>query len=370
MCVEASRKDTMKIDTSLFGGLSDAAAVADRARQSGYDGLWSAELAHDPFLPLARAADDAGTMELGTSIVVAFARSPMTLASTAWDLQALTEGRFVLGLGSQVRAHIERRFSMPWSQPAARMAEFVSALRAIWASWQEGTPLDFQGDFYSHTLMTPNFNPGPLAQDPPRVLVAAVGKAMTRAAARVADGLLVHGFTTAHYVREVTLPTLDEALAAAGRSRANFEVKYAPFVVTGTTEEEMARSATEVRERIAFYASTPAYRPVLEVHGWGDLQGELNTLARKGEWKTMGTLIDDDVLGAFALQSPTDTLPTALGTWVAGLADRTSFIPPASADPEQTRAMLREIRTAAGSPTRSERGGVPLSRPARLPTCD
>ena len=197
------------------------APVATRARAAGYDGVWSAELNHDPFLPLARAADAAAGMDLGTSIAVAFARSPMTLANTAWDLQALTGGRFLLGLGSQVRAHIERRFSMPWSRPAARMREFILALRAIWASWQDGTKLDFHGEFYTHTLMTPMFDPGPIPEGPPRVLLAAVGEAMTRVAGEVADGLLVHGFTTQRYVREVTLPTLDAGLRRSGPVRGS-----------------------------------------------------------------------------------------------------------------------------------------------------
>ncbi len=255
-------------------------------------------------------------MELGTSIVVAFARSPMTLANTAWDLQALSGGRFLLGLGSQVRAHIERRFSMPWSHPAARMREFIAALQAIWASWQDGTPLDFRGDFYQHTLMTPMFNPGPLPQGPPRAFLAAVGTAMTRVAGEVADGLLVHGFTTRSYLQDVTLPALATALDRAGRSRSEFQVKYSPFLVTGSSEAELADAATEARERIAFYASTPAYRPVLEHHGWGDLQTELNHLARRGEWKAMGGLIDDDVLEAFALVAPRSELAAALGRWM------------------------------------------------------
>ena len=337
----------MLIDAGLTGDLAGAPAEAARLRASGYDGLWSAELAHDPFLPLARAADEAAPLELGTSIAVAFARTPMTVANTSWDLQALSGGRFVLGLGSQVKGHIERRFSMPWSHPAPRMREFVLALRAIWGSWQHSAPLDFRGEYYTHTLMTPNFDPGPLPSGPPKVVLAAVGRAMTRVAAEVADGLLVHGFTTPRYVREVTLPTLEEGLAAAGRPRSEFEVKYAPFVVTGRTEEEMARSADIARERIAFYGSTPAYRGVFEVHGWHGLQEDLNALARKGEWKAMGRLVDDEVLGAFAVVAPADELPAAFGRWVAGLADRTGFAVPGVTDPDQVREQLDEVRRAA-----------------------
>jgi probable F420-dependent oxidoreductase len=338
----------MKIDAFLSGGLSEAASDATGAREAGYDGVWSAELSHDPFLPLARAADAAAGLDLGTSIAVAFARSPMTLANTAWDLQALSGGHFLLGLGSQVRAHIERRFSMPWSRPAARMRELILAMQAIWASWQNGTKLDFQGEFYTHTLMTPNFDPGPLPTGPPKVLLAAVGEAMTRVAGEVADGLLVHSFTTRRYLQEVTLPVLAESLAKAGRSRADFEVKYAPFVVTGEDEAEMAKSLEVAKERIAFYGSTAAYRPVFEVHGWGQLQTDLNVLARKGEWKAMGRLIDDDVLHAFAVVSSIEALPEALGSWVGGLADRTSFTPTVGAGADETRRILARVRAAAG----------------------
>jgi probable F420-dependent oxidoreductase len=339
----------MKVDAFLSGGLAEAEAVAAEVRAAGYDGLWSAELDHDPFLPLARAATAAGAMQLGTSIVVAFARSPMTLANTAWDLQALSGGRFILGLGSQVRAHIERRFSMPWSHPAPRMREFIRALLAIWDTWQNGTPLNFTGDFYAHTLMTPMFDPGPLNSGRPRVMLAAVGTAMTRVAGEVADGLLAHGFTTRSYLQEITLPTVEEALVKAGRSRADFEVKYSPFVATGNTDEEIERAILETRERIAFYASTPAYRPVLEHHGWGELQTDLNHLARKGEWTQMGTLIDDDVLAAFALVAKAADVPSALGRWVAGLADRTGFISPSGIGPQQTEEMIAALRESAAA---------------------
>jgi probable F420-dependent oxidoreductase len=336
----------VKVDAFLPGGAADPVPDARRARDSGYDGLWTAELRHDPFLPLARAAEAAAPLQLGTAIAVAFARSPMTLATTAWDLQALTGGRFLLGLGSQVRAHIERRFSMPWSRPAARMRELVLALRAIWRAWQESTPLDFRGDFFTHTLMTPAFDPGPIPWGPPRVLVAAVGTAMTEVAGEVADGLLVHGFTTRRYLREVTLPALEDGLARSGRARTGFEVKYSPFVVTGADPAEMARAAAETRRQIAFYASTPAYRPVLELHGWGALQPELNALARKGEWDAMADRIDPEVLGAFALVAPRAELPAALGTWVAGLADRTGLPVPAGTDPAQARAAVETLRAA------------------------
>ena len=337
----------MKVDAFLSGGLADAEVNAALARVAGYDGLWTGELTHDPFLPLARAATAALPMQLGTSIVVAFARTPMTLANTAWDLQSLSGGRFILGLGSQVRAHIERRFSMPWSHPAARMREYVQALLAIWDAWQYTRPLDFRGDFYSFTLMTPMFDPGPLEWGRPRVMLAAVGTEMTRVAGEVADGLLAHGFTTRSYLREVTLPTVEESLAKSGRRREDFEVKYSPFLATGRDDEELERAVVETRERIAFYASTPSYRPVLEHHGWGQLQSDLNVLARKGQWKEMGSLIDDDVLKAFALVAKAEDVPSALGRWVGGLADRTGFSTPSGVQPDETVEMIAALRQTA-----------------------
>jgi probable F420-dependent oxidoreductase len=337
----------VKIDTIMGGGLQDAPAEAAAARAAGYDGLHSSEVQHDPFLLLARAVGAAPGLDFGTSIAVAFARSPMTVAHSAWDLQALTEGRFYLGLGSQVKAHIERRFSMPWSRPAARMREYVLALRAIWQSWQDGEKLDFDGEFYRHTLMTPMFSPGPLPYGPPRVLIAAVGEAMTRAAGEVADGLIAHSFTTRRYLQEVTLPTVRAELARAGRAENDFDLVYAPFVVTGADEESMAASAAVARERIAFYASTPSYRGVLELHGWGDLQTSLNALARQGKWAEMGGMIDDEMLGAFAVVAPLDELPAAYARWTGGLADRTSFTPPETTDADAARELVAAVRACA-----------------------
>ena len=241
------------------------------------------------------------------------------------SLDEISGGRFILGIGSQVRAHIERRYSMPWSHPAARMNEFVSALRAIWESWQEGTRLDFEGDYYSHTLMTPMFDPGPIPVGPPRVYVAGVGRAMTEVAAEVGDGLFVHGFTTRRYLEEVTVPTVERALLRSGRPRRQFELKYAPFLVTGRDEDELERAAGPVRQQLAFYASTPAYRKVLELHGWGELQPALNALAREGEWATMGTLIEPAMLDAFAVVAAVDELAGALAARTRGVVDRVSL---------------------------------------------
>src|SRR5947209_7646050 len=291
----------MRVDGGVGFELTNAAATAKEAEDAGYDGVWSAETSHDPFFPLLLAAEHTERLEIGTGITVAFPRSPMHLANVGWDLQHYSKGRFLLGLGSQIRAHIEKRFSATWSKPASRMRELILAMRAIWGSWQEGTKLDFRGDFYSHTLMTPFFNPGPNPYGTPKIFLAAVGARMTEVAGEVCDGLLAHGFTTEAYLRETTLPALERGLDKVGRSRADFEISLPVFVVTGVNEDQMAKADRSVREQIAFYGSTPAYRGVLETHGWGDLQDELNALSKQGEWAEMGHRIDDDVLDAFAV---------------------------------------------------------------------
>jgi len=321
----------MKVDGGL-GALATAGTTARSLEEAGYDGAWSAETSHDPFLPHVLAADVTDRLELGTGIAVAFARSPMTLANTAWDLQVQSEGRFLLGLGSQIKPHITKRFSMPWSQPAARMREMILAIRAIWDSWDGDGTLDFRGDFYTHTLMTPFFNPGPSPHGHPKVFLAAVGPKMTEVAGEVCDGLLCHGFTTASYLQEETLPAVETGLAKAGRSRADLELSIPAFIVTGQDEEEMAASAVGVRRQVAFYGSTPAYRGVLEHHGWGDLQDELNVLSKQGEWATMGELIDDEILGTFAVVAEPDAIAGALLERWGGLVDRISFYAPYESD--------------------------------------
>ncbi len=318
----------MLIDGGIGADLRTAGESAARAEAAGYDGVWAAEVGHDPLMPLALAAEHTERIELGTGIIVAFGRSPMTLANSAWDLNAYSSGRLLLGIGSQVKAHIEKRYSMPWSHPAPRMREYICAMKAIWDCWQNGTKLDFRGDYYTHTLMTPFFHPGANSFGGPKVLLAAVGEGMTRVAAEVADGLLVHGFTTERYLREVTVPTVEAGLRAGNRSRADFQLSYPAFVVTGAGEAELESAATGVRKQIAFYASTPAYRPVLECHGWGDLQPELNSLSKQGEWDEMGRRISDDVLDAFAVQGRPEEIPALLHQRFGDLIDRISLYMP------------------------------------------
>ena len=334
----------MKIDGGIGFDPVGMADAAKRAEASGYDGVWSAETSHDPFLPIAVGAAATETLEFGTGIAVAFARNPMNLAVLANDLQLLSQGRFMLGLGSQIKPHITKRFSMPWSHPAPRMRELILAIRAIWATWETGEKLDFRGEYYTHTPMTPFFVPGKNPYGNPKILLAAVGELMTEVAGEVGDGLLVHGFSTERYIREVTLPALERGAAKAGKKLSDLTVSYPGFVVTGATEADVAAASKAVREQIAFYGSTPAYRPVLELHGWGDLQSELNTLSKRGEWVKMGELIDDDVLNAFAVVCPIGDVAAEVKARFGDVVDRFSFYAPYKMDPNEWKAVLEGFR--------------------------
>ncbi len=338
----------MKVDggLGLTPDLRGVIEVAQSQEAAGYDGLWSAETSHDPFMPLLLAAEHTERIELGTGIAVAFARNPMTLAQIAYDLQAYSGGRFILGLGSQIKPHITKRFSMEWSRPAARMREMILAIRAIWASWEGEEPLRFKGDFYTHTLMTPFFDPGPNPHGSPRIFLAGVGARMTEVAGEVADGFLCHGFTTESYLHEVTLPALERGLATAGRSIDDFEISGPSMVVSGTTEDEMAKATSGTKQQIAFYGSTPAYRPVLEHHGWGDLQGDLNALSKQGKWVEMADLIDDDMLEAFAVVGEPEDIAPGLVRRYGGVIDRISFYAPYRSDPERWRKVMEELKAA------------------------
>ena len=292
----------MKVDAGQYASSVDSAGdAAVAAERNGYDGWWAFETQIDPFLGCAIAAERTERVDIGTAIAVAFARNPMTVALQANDVQALSGGRFTLGLGSQIKPHITRRYSMPWSKPAARMREFILAVRAIWECWATDGKLDFEGDFYTHTLMAPFFNPGPNPHGNPKVMLAAVGPLMTQAAGEVADGVLCHAFSTERYMREATLPALEKGFAKAGRTIGGFEITAPAFVVARDTEEEIAEGVGFVKQQIAFYGSTPAYRPVLELHGWGELQDELMAMTKRGEWDAMGGLIDDEILHTFAV---------------------------------------------------------------------
>ena len=334
----------MLVDGGLGLDPSDAIETARRAEADGFDGLWCAETSHDPFLPLVLAAEHTERIQLGTGIAVAFARNPMSTAVLANDLHRYSRGRFMLGLGSQIKPHIEKRYAMPWSHPAARMREFVTAMRAIWAAWQDGTRLAFRGDFYTHTLMTPMFNPGPNPYGTPKVFLAAVGERMTEVAGEVADGLLAHGFTTERYMRERSIPALERGLARRGLTRNDIEVSYPAMVVTGGNEDEVSAAEIAVKAQLAFYASTPAYRPVLDLHGWGDLFGELNTLSKKGEWAQMAGLIHDDMLDAFAVRGEPEEIPGRIIARYGDLVTRVSVYAPYRISRERWRNVLEAFR--------------------------
>jgi probable F420-dependent oxidoreductase len=331
---ELRYRATVKVDGGIGFDTKDAAALARADEEAGFAGIWCPETGHDPFLPLLLAAENTSRIELGTGIAVAFARNPLSMATVANDLHLHSKGRFLLGLGSQIKPHIEKRFSMPWSHPAARMREYVMAMRAIWSAWNEGTKLAFRGDFYTHTLMTPMFSPSPNPYGTPKVFVAGVGGLMTEVAGEVADGFLVHGFTTERYLRDVTLPALERGLARSGRKLADIEISYPGMVVTGSTEEEISAALQAVKIQLAFYGSTPAYRPVLEHSGWGDLQSELNTLSKRGEWVKMAELIDDGMVSAFAAVGPPDEIPGMVLLRFGDVVDRFSFYAPYKPDPK------------------------------------
>ncbi|HZY07936.1 MAG TPA: LLM class F420-dependent oxidoreductase [Ilumatobacteraceae bacterium] len=339
----------MKVDGGISFELSKAAASAREAEAAGYDGAWTAETAHDPFLPHVLAAEHTERLELGTSIAVAFARNPMNLANLAWDLQSYSKGRFILGLGSQIKPHITKRFSMEWSHPAPRMREMILAIRAIWDTWQNGTPLAFRGEFYTHTLMTPFFTPdrkdlGDFGV--PRIFLAGVGELMTEVAGEVCDGFICHGFTTERYLREVTLPALARGRAKAGKSMDGFEIVGPSFVVTGNDEAEMAAAEQGTRQQIAFYGSTPAYKGVLELHGWNGLHEELNALSKKGGWVEMGNLVTDDILNTFAVVGEPEQVAPELLRRYGDVVGRISFYAPYRSNPDRWRQVMADLQSA------------------------
>ena len=320
-------------------GVEAAALVAEA---DGYDGFGVAETRHDAFVSLALAARATTSITLQSGIAVAFARNPMNLAMLANDIQLIAGGRFQLGLGSQVRPHIERRFSMPWSHPAARMEEFIAAIRAIWSSWATGEKLAFRGQFYQHTLMTDFFNPGPNPHGNPPVFLAAVGELMTAAAGRVADGMLCHSFTTEAYLRERTLPTL---LSARG-NLDGFTLCLPVLAAIDSDDAALAEAQTAVRAQIAFYGSTPAYRPVLDLHGWGALHEQLNQLSRRQEWAEMGKLITDDMLDAFAVSGSPAEVAATVQRRFGDIIDRISLYTPHPPDRAGLTAVAAALRAA------------------------
>jgi probable F420-dependent oxidoreductase len=303
----------MKIEATLLGAdLADSGPTAKHLEAAGVDAVYSFEGPHDPFFPLLLAAGETERVDLGTAIAVAFARNPMLCANIGNDLQQLTRGRFILGLGSQIKPHIEKRFSQPWSRPAARMREFVLAIQAIWRCWNEGEPLEFRGEFYTHTLMTPFFNPGPNSFGPPRIFLAAVGPKMMEACAEVADGLFVHPLHTRSYFEASALPALEAGLARSGRTREQFEISCQTICMVGSTDEQIATARAKARGQISFYGSTPAYKGVLDHEGWGDLQPLLNRMSKQGQWAQMMELVSDEMLDAIGVSGTPQQVGAAL----------------------------------------------------------
>jgi probable F420-dependent oxidoreductase len=321
----------------------DVEAIAVHAEAEGYDGVGVPETRHDAFTGLTLAARATERITLQSGIAVAFARNPMTIATLANDVQLISAGRFQLGLGSQVQPHIERRFAMPWSKPAARMEEFIRAVRAIWHTWATGDRLAFTGEFYRHTLMTDFFNPGPNPHDNPPILLAAVGERMTEVAGRVADGMLVHSFTTEAYLREHTIPALQRA---RGASLAGFTLCLPALVVLGDDEASRAVAEVGIRKQIAFYGSTPSYRGVLDQHGWGELGDKLNKLSRQGAWTEMGELISDDVLDAFAISGDAGGVAAGLRARFGDTISRMSLYTPYPVDPMLVSTVVELLRAA------------------------
>jgi len=305
--------------------LATAGELFAELETAGFDGAFSYETRHDPFLPLVLAADRTTTLRLGTAVAIAFARSPMLLATIGRDLQDVSTGRMTLGLGTQIRPHIERRYSMPWSHPAARLRELVLAVRAIWDAWDGLAPLDFRGEFYTHTLMPPAFDPGPARFGRPSLLLGAVGPHLTRVAAEVGDGLLVHPFATRESLEQLTLPAVAEGLARAGRDRADLELAMVCMIATGDAGPDLDAAIATVRGQLAFYGSTPAYARVLECNGWGGLHRRLNALSKEGRWDDMAALVPDDLVESIAVVGRRDQIADLVRSKVGGLADAVSL---------------------------------------------
>jgi probable F420-dependent oxidoreductase len=319
----------VKLDVGMLThDLTSIPPYARKVEALGYDCLWSAETQHDPFLPLAVAATVTSRIKLGTSIAVAFPRSPMILAHTCWDLAKASGGRFILGLGSQVKGHNERRFSVKFESPAPKMREIVLALRAIWDCWQNGTKLGFKGRFFRFDLMTPFFDPGPIEHPRIPIYVAGVNRAMCRIAGEVCDGLHVHPFNSPTYLREYVRPAVEEGRAAAGKTGDDFVYVTASFVVVGDTPAELEQQKEAVKQQIAFYASTRTYEPVLAAHGWQDLVPHLHRKSVEGDWKGMAQLITDEMVDTYAVTGSYATIAARLKERYAGLLDRTAFYQP------------------------------------------
>lgn len=344
----------MKLDVSMLThDLRSAPGFARKVEAMGYDCLWSSETQHDPYLPLAVAATATSRIKLGTNIATVFSRSPMITAHAAWDLQKASDGRFTLGLGTQVKGHNERRFSVKWESPGPKMAEAIRAIRAIWDCWQNRTRLAFKGQFYTFDVMTPFFDPGPIEHPRIPIYIAAVNPYMCGVAGELCDGMHVHPFNSPKYLREVVRPAVEAGLRRSGRSHADFTYATATFVVVGDSERERADQERQVKQQIAFYASTRTYEPVLAVHGWQDLVPRLHRKSVEGDWAGMADLITDEMLDTYAVTATYETLRAKMLDRYAGLLDRTALYQPyqPTLDDPRLPALARSFNEpGAGSP--------------------
>lgn len=330
----------MKVNTGIpVHDLKAVGAAAMAVEANGFSGISTQENRQDAFLPLAVAAAHTENLELRTSIAIAFARSPMVAANMSWDLQRASNGNFTLGLGSQVKGHNVRRFSVPWSAPAPRMREYVQSIRAIWDCWKNGTPLDYQGEHYQFSLMTPNFTPEPLNGELPKIQIAAVGPAMMKVAAEECDGVMLHAFCTRKYLDEVILPKLQKGLDAKDKARSDFEISGGGFIVTGKDDEAVNKMFEWVRMRVGFYGSTPSYWPVFEAHGWQDLGKKLNDMSKKGQWQDMTKEISDEVVHEFCAVGRHDQIHSAIQQRFGGAVDVLAL--PADTPPELVQELRR-----------------------------
>jgi probable F420-dependent oxidoreductase len=339
----------MKVETGIpTGDLRASGAAAQRLEGYGYDTVVTPEIKNDPFLPLAAAALTTERVELGTSVAIAFPRSPMITALMSWDIQRASGGRFLLGLGTQVKGHVQRRYSAVWSgHPQPQMREYVGAVKAIWHTWQTGEPLNFKGEHYTHTLMTPEFSPGPLESGPPRIMIAAVGGAMARLAGELCDGVRMHGFCTAKYIQDVIWPELQKGAARSGRDPRTLEISGGGFTVTGRTQAEVEQNREEARKRVSFYGSTRTYHAVFEAHGWTEIGPRLHEMSLKGQWEAMPAAVPDDVLDQFIVAGTYDQIVERIKERYGSVCTRVSLSLPVrtSEDEELLRGMIRALQT-------------------------
>ena len=338
----------MKVDTILPTDLSHVPQAARRAEELGYDGVLTPETGHDPFLAHVLAAEHTERLELSTAVAIAFPRSPMAVAQIAWDIQKQSKGRFTVGLGTQVKGHVVRRYGMDWSPPGPRLREYILMMRAIWDSWQNGTRPEFHGQHYRYTLMTPFFNPGPIEHPQIPIHISAINPYNCRLVGELCDGIKLHAFNTQKYFEEVILPNIEQGAKKAGRDPKEIEICGLGFVITGENEEEVEKAKAPVRQQLSFYASTRSYRPVLDIEGWGDLNEELFRMSMEGKWPDMPAKITDDVLDKFAVIGTHDEIVGKIKEKCAGFIDRLGFgIPVRSPeDEERLKSMIKELQAA------------------------